>query len=85
MEEIKVVEAVDQEVVDVVEEGTMEQETLEPMTEEEFKDFVNGEVLEFLEEFGLKKIQVVDENGNKGTITRYKEMIKVETTIKSLV
>ena len=54
MEEIKVVEAVDQEVVDVVEEGTMEQETLEPMTEEEFKDFVNGEVLDFLEEFGLK-------------------------------
>lgn len=55
MEEIKVVEAVDQEVVDVVEEGTMEQETLEPMTEEEFKDFVNGEVLDFLEEFWTKE------------------------------
>lgn len=54
--------------------------------EREFKGFVNGTLVNFMEQHKLEKNQIEDGNGNKAKITKDKNgFLKVETTIKETI
>ncbi|WP_279146648.1 hypothetical protein [Clostridium tyrobutyricum] len=56
------------------------------MTEEEFKGFVNTDVINFMEQHHLDKIQCQDEDGNKAKIARKSDdTLKVETTVSEIM
>lgn len=54
------------------------------MNEKDFKTFINGDLVNFMELYKLEEIQVKDGFGNKAKIKKDSNgILNVETTIKS--
>lgn len=56
------------------------------MNEKEFRNFINGDLVNFMELYKLEEIQVKDGNDNKAKIKKDKDgFLNLEITVKEIM